>query len=105
MNNTNDLIRVKIANTEVEVPIFINHEKTYEIIRKIENRMEELTRYYQVVRTQTFALRIAYECLIELEKEKRKIIERENEIESQYKRAIKNLEKIMQKIKDRLEEK
>lgn len=105
MNNTNDLIKVKIANTEVEVPVFINQEKTYEIIKKIENRMHELTMYYQVIKTQNFALRIAYECLLELEKEKERIKERENEIEMQYKTAMKNLEKIIQKIKDRIDEK
>jgi len=104
MNNTSDLIKVKIANTEVEVPIYINQEKTYEIIKIIENKMEELTRYYQVIRTQTFALRIAYECLLELEKEKARIKERENEIEIQYKTAMKNLERIIKKIKDRLED-
>ncbi|MGC8739718.1 MAG: hypothetical protein ACP5UA_13895, partial [Candidatus Hydrogenedens sp.] len=86
------------------VPIFINQKKTYEIIKIIENRMEELTKYYQVTRTQTFALRIAYESLLELEKEKIKIKERENEIENKYKNAIKNLEKIIQKIKNRFEE-
>lgn len=103
MDNTNDLIKVKIANTEVEVPVYINQDKTYEVIRTIENRMQELTRYYQVTRTQTFALRIAYECLLQLEKEKEKIRKRENEIEIQYKKAIKSMEKIIQKINERLE--
>ncbi len=102
MNNSDDLIKVKIANTEVEVPIFINQEKTGEIIQKIEKRMEELTRYYQVTRTQTFALRIAYEALLQLEKEREKIKEREKEIENLFVNAIRILEKLIQKIDDRL---
>lgn len=98
-------IKVKIANTEVEVPLFINREKTEEIIKKIENRMEELTKYYQITRTQTFALRIAYESLMALEEEREKIKRREKEIEEQYRMAIQNIEKLIQKIKSQLESK
>ncbi len=98
---TEDYIKVKICNTEVEVPIYINQEKTYEIIRKIEKRMEELTSYYQIARTQTFALRIAYETLLTFEKEKEKIREKEKEIEKQYRVAINNIKNIKNKIEER----
>lgn len=102
-NMSIEFIKVKIANTEVEVPIFINRQKTEEIIKKIEDRMNELTKYYQVTRTQTFALRIAYECLMTLEEEREKIKRKEKEIEEQYKIATQKIEEIIQKIESQIE--
>ncbi|HOV34206.1 MAG TPA: hypothetical protein PLX23_12685 [Candidatus Hydrogenedens sp.] len=99
-----DYIKVKIANTDVEVPIFINQEKTNELIKKIEQRMAELTKYYQVTRTHMFALRIAYESMFALEVEKEKSKERENEIEKQIQSLIQVVDKITQKLENRLEE-
>lgn len=99
-----DYIKVKIANTDVEVPIFKNQEKTNELIKKIEQRMAELTRYYQVTRTHMFALRIAYESMFALEIEKEKSIEKENEIEKQIQSLIHIVDNIIQKLERRLEE-
>lgn len=103
INPGEEYIKVKICNTEVEVPLYINQEKTEEIVKKIEKRMEELTRFYQVTRTQTFALRIAYESLLLLEKEREKIKEREKEIEEQLKLAMKNMDKIITKVKEHID--
>ncbi len=99
-----DYIKVKIANTDVEVPIFKNQEKTNELIKKIEQRMAELTRYYQVTRTHMFALRIAYESMFALEIEKEKSIEKENEIEKQIQSLVHIVDNIIQKLEKRLEE-
>jgi len=99
-----DYIKVKIANTDVEVPIFKNQEKTNELIKKIEQRMAELTRYYQITRTHMFALRIAYESMFALEIEKEKSIEKENEIEKQIQSLIHIVDNIIQKLERRLEE-
>lgn len=99
-----DYIKVKIANTDVEVPIFKNQEKTNELIKKIEQRMAELTRYYQITRTHMFALRIAYESMFALEIEKEKSIEKENEIEKQIQSLIHIVDNIIQKLEKRLEE-
>ncbi len=99
-----DYIKTKIANTDVEIPIFINHEKTNEIIKKIEQRMVELTKYYQVTRTQMFALQIAYESMVALEIEKEKSKEKENEIEGQIRSLITVVDEIIHKLENRLEE-
>ncbi len=98
-----EFIKVKIANTEVEVPLFINRQKTEEIIKQIEDRMDELTKHYQITRTQTFALRVAYECMMYLEEEREKIKKREKEIEEQYKIAIEKVEGIIKKIEGHLD--
>ncbi len=100
-----DYIKVKISNTDVEVPLYINRQKTEEIIKKIEDRMNELTKYYQVTRTQTFALRIAYECMVALEEKREEVKKREKEIEEQYIMAIQKMEELIRKIEGHLETK
>ncbi|HOK08639.1 MAG TPA: cell division protein ZapA [Candidatus Hydrogenedens sp.] len=97
-----DLIKVKIYNNDVEIPVYKNIEKTNELIKTIENRMEELKTYYKLTRTQMFALRIAYEYLVELEKQKEKIKSYEKQIENIMNEMTDKTSEIIDKIKERM---
>jgi len=97
-----DLIKVKIYNNDVEIPVYKNIEKTNELIKTIENRMEELKTYYKLTRTQMFALRIAYEYLVELEKQKEKIKSYEKQIEDIMNEMTDKTSEIIDKIKERM---
>lgn len=75
-----ELLRVKIANATVSVPVCDDEETTREVARKVTERIEAIEESTGRIDSQAFALRAAYEFAMALHEFKKNVQADEQQI-------------------------